>query len=75
MTASAVIDTDLFSTSPGDIMSAGINNLAEDSQECTYAVRRGSKPVRNFPPTKVSGDITAVNERDFFERSFPFLFP
>ena len=75
MTASAVIDTDMFTLSPADILSAGMKNMSDDIQECAYAVRHGSKPVRDFPPSKSSTEVTAADARDYFERSFPCLFP
>ena len=55
-------------------MSSGIDNLMEDMREATYAIRHGSKPVRDFPPQCSDTGGTADGE-DYFEKAFPCVFP
>ena len=62
---------DLGSLTPGEIMTHGLANLASNFSEPAYAARHGNKAARDFRPAKGS----PVDEKDFFEKSFPTLFP
>src|ERR1700743_790455 len=71
LTASGVLDMDLSTLTPSDVMTHGLANLASSATEPPYAARHGNNPVRTFPPSKLS----PANDQDFFEKSYPSLFP
>jgi hypothetical protein len=68
---SGVVDMDMSSLSPVEVMKQGLANLANDMAEPAYAARHGNRPVRDFRPARSA----TVDDSDFFEKSFPSLFP
>jgi hypothetical protein len=72
LTSSAVMDFDLSKLTPSEIMVSGLTNLVASFVEPPYAVRHGSKPTPNFRPLS---NTIGSDEKDYFERAFPCLFP
>ena len=75
LSACTIVDTNLSTLSPADVLSSGMSNMTTAAKETAYGVRHGSRPVRDFPPAKATRHSGVVNESDFFERAFPCLFP
>jgi hypothetical protein len=62
------MDTDSNTVSAHELLQQGLMNMWEEGKEGAYAVRRGTKPVRDYP-------VAEDSEGNFFEKAFPCLFP
>jgi hypothetical protein len=62
-----------------ELMMWGLTKLWDEGKEGGYAVKHGSKPVRDFPVRVPQEDQREVIEADeipnFFEKAYPCLFP
>ncbi|GJE99317.1 hypothetical protein PsYK624_155710 [Phanerochaete sordida] len=79
---SGSIDADLSSVTAVELMRWGLENMWTDDHEGGYAVRHGTRPVRDFGPgaSLRSGTVTDAESvepdaENFFEKAFPCLFP
>ena len=72
------LDTDLSKLSVNDIMTWSLLNTVTEGVECGYAVRHGSRPVKDFARIRGTRDEAILAQTivpNYFEKAFPCLFP
>ena len=75
---SGSINTDMTTATSNELMHWGLANLWGNGQEDGYAVRHGTRPVRDFGRRlgkSTQDNETPGDEENFFEKAFPCLFP
>ncbi|THH11046.1 hypothetical protein EW146_g8175 [Bondarzewia mesenterica] len=73
---SEAVDTEQNSMSSSELMLYALSNVWHEGQEGGYANRHGGRPVQDFGRPRAGETRTYdPNRENFFEKSFPTLFP
>lgn len=72
---SGAMDTDMANVSANELMMWALSNLWKEGKEGGYAVQHGRQPVNDFGQRRGARSGTEEDEGNFFERTFPCLFP